>query len=137
MVSLARITAMSGKPGFAARRTLRPLSTAIRGTSVARPGPSARTATMRPWAVGSSGTDAREVARTCERRQRVVAAALDERLPAQPRARPAAGPIKRPARYQRAVALSRTPWSANVGTGWAGLAVTAAGTTTSPSSNNG
>ena len=30
------------------------------------------------------------------------------------------------------MALSRTPWPANASTGWAGLAVTAAGTTTSP-----
>ena len=45
VVSLARVTSMSGRPGFAARRTLRPLSTAIRRASAALPGPSARTAT--------------------------------------------------------------------------------------------
>ena len=55
IVSLERVTSRSGRPGFAAHRTLRPLSTAISRTSVALPGPSARTATKRPWAAGSSG----------------------------------------------------------------------------------
>ena len=60
MVSLSRITSMSGRPGFAARGTLRPLSTTIRRTSVALPGPSVPTAAMRRWAAGSSGsTDAK------------------------------------------------------------------------------
>ena len=56
IVSLTRVTSMSRRPGFAARRTLRPLSTAIGCPSVALPGPSARTATMRPRAAGSSGS---------------------------------------------------------------------------------
>ena len=37
---------MSGRPGFAARRALRPFSTAISRASVALPGPGSRTATM-------------------------------------------------------------------------------------------
>jgi len=72
---------MSAKPRFAARRTLRPLSTAISPTSVALPGPSARTFPMRLWAAGSSGsTYTREVARRRGRRQHVVAEAPDDRL---------------------------------------------------------
>ena len=60
VVSSAQFTSMSGRPGFAARRTLRPLSTAISRTNAARPGASARTATMRPWTAGPSGsTDAK------------------------------------------------------------------------------
>ena len=55
VVLLARVASMSGKPGFAARGTRRTLSAAIRRASVALPEPCARTATMRPWAVGSSG----------------------------------------------------------------------------------
>ena len=55
IVSLARVTAMSGKPGFAARRTRRLASTAISRTSVALPGPSAHAATIQPWAADSSG----------------------------------------------------------------------------------
>ena len=51
---------MSGRPGFAVRGTLRPLSTARDRTSVALPGPSARTAAIQPWVAGSSGqTDAK------------------------------------------------------------------------------
>ena len=49
------LTAMSGKPGFAARRTRRLASTAISRTSVALPGPSAHAATIQPWAADSSG----------------------------------------------------------------------------------
>ena len=47
---------MSGKLGFATRKTLRPLSKATGRTRVALPGPSARTATMRPQSAGSSGS---------------------------------------------------------------------------------
>ena len=57
------------------------------------------------------GIDVREFARSREWRQRVVADVLDERLRAEHRARPLRS-IKRPVRSQRAVAFSRTPWSA-------------------------
>jgi len=56
MVWLARVTAMSRKPGFAARRTLRPVSTVSSRTSVALPRSSAHTATIQPWAAGWSGS---------------------------------------------------------------------------------
>ena len=46
ILSLVWVTSTSGRPGFAARRTLRPLSTVISRTSVALPGPSARTAAI-------------------------------------------------------------------------------------------
>ena len=46
---------MSGRPEFATRTTLRSLSTPISRTRVARPEPSARTATIQPRAAGSSG----------------------------------------------------------------------------------
>ena len=46
----------AGPAGAAARGTLRALPTAIRRTRVARPGPCARTATIQPWAAGSSGS---------------------------------------------------------------------------------
>ena len=50
---------MSDRPDLADRGTLRPLSTSIRRTRGALPGPSSRTATIQPWAAGSSGsTDA-------------------------------------------------------------------------------
>ena len=100
---------MSGRPGSAARGRLRSLSTVISRTSVALPGLSARAATMRPWATGSSrSTDA--VARRRERRPRVVANVLDERPLGRTPLPAAAGPLKPPIRcYQRTVALSRHP----------------------------
>ena len=70
---------MPGRQGFAARRTRRPLPTAIRRTSVAPPGPSARTATCGRGPPARRDRCTREVARRRERRQRGVADALDER----------------------------------------------------------
>lgn len=71
IVSLARAISMPGWPGFAAHRTLRPFSTAIRRTRVAagtvRPHRNEAAADRRPV-----GEDASEFARR-EQRQRVVA----------------------------------------------------------------
>ena len=78
------------------------------------------------------GIDVHEAARRRERRQRVVAAALDERLWAEHRTRPLPVPSTGRPAASCAVALSRTPWPANGSTGRAGLAATAAGTTPSP-----
>ena len=47
IISSARVIAMPCRPGFTARRTLPPLSTAIRCTSVALPEPPARTLSKR------------------------------------------------------------------------------------------
>ena len=95
---VGRVTSMSGRPGFAARRMRPPVLHN-------EPADQRRVAgTFRPHlhdsAVGRRlvGIDGREVARPCERRQRVVADALDERLRAEHRARPlpipqASGPL--------------------------------------------
>ena len=82
VASLARVASMSGRPGFAARRTLRPFSTAILRTSVALPGPCVRNATC------ARGSPARQDRRTRSRPP--------------PRAAPARrGPLPHPVAGQR------------------------------------
>ena len=110
IVSSARITFGSSRPEFAARCMRPPSSTISRRTSVALPGTSARTATMRPWAAGSPGsTDARSrppQRAAPARRRRRARRTSPGRTP-----RPAvAGPL---VRYQRAGPLSHTPWPAS------------------------
>ena len=99
---------MPGRPGFAARRTLRPLSTAIRRTSVALPGPSTRTATC---ARGSPTRRDRRPrgrpppARSVERRGRPASTPTGSAPPRRQSAAPRRATSPPPARSSRVPAL--------------------------------